>query len=315
MPAYAPFSAPHVFVDPHGLQQLFDRCSAAGTRVALIGYNEYSKHLINLCGANVVCIYDPHDHNIGIHFRGIPVVDMPTKLDANLLACCDYKYLYEYGAKLEQFYDNVVFFYPSRLDSKETTIINVFEQEEFYRHVLSNREMQPVSMMNVDKLQFLLEMLRLGLSYQGSVVEIGAWQGGSAWLMAKSMNYLSDKRHLYMLDLFETLADHEIATVCNDEVKSRFSFYPDAEMIVGLADDPQNLERIKGPICFAHMDLGPLPVAMEYVWNRMPIGAPILLDNYSEIGAPPWRFDNFFAGKGARVNRLPWSGQAFVLKR
>jgi hypothetical protein len=75
---YPVTSTPTVLIDHEAMHNLHSRCSMAGARVALIGFNEYAKHLINLCGENIVCVYDPEDWKIGISFRGKAVVSRAT---------------------------------------------------------------------------------------------------------------------------------------------------------------------------------------------------------------------------------------------
>ena len=168
--------------------------------------------------------------------------------------------------------------------------------------------------MGAEKIQFLMEVLRYRLQYPGHVVEFGTWQGGSLWFIAKVLQLLNAGRIVYAIDLFEQHAIHPTATACVEEVRRRLNFYPDAFCIEGLVDAENCLSQIApGPICFAHIDLGWSPKALHLLWQRMPIGAPLLLDNYGHLRAA-WRFERFFAQFGARIIRFPWTGQGLVIK-
>ena len=314
--SYPVSTTPRVFVDHGALEEMLRRVSQPNCRAVLVGFGEYAKHLVNLCGENILAIHDPSEWKHGIQFRGVPVVGLKKVDDATVIVACEYKYSYEYIAKIVGLYGRVPYFIPSRISDKTTDQIDVFAQEEFYQRLFSERSEAPISMMQEEKLKFLIEMLRLGLTFEGDVVEMGSWQAGSTWYMAKSLTLLKEKRRLFAMDLFETHSMDPTATMCTDEIRRSLTrAYPDCEVIVGLIDQDENLERIPGKLCFAHIDLGPIPKAMQFVWDRLSIGAPILLDNYGHIGAPTWEFDKFFEALGTRVTRLPWSEQGLVFKR
>ena len=87
--------------------------------------------------------------------------------------------------------------------------------------------------------------------------------------MAKTLSLLGENRKLFAMDLFETHMMDPTATMCMDEIQRRLdSAYPHCETVVGLIDDPKGLARIPGAICFAHIDLGPIPGALELVWEK-----------------------------------------------
>ena len=314
---YPVHTAPGVFVDHEALHNLVVACSRADARVVLVGFGEYAKHLINLQGNHIVAVYDPNPLYAGreMHFRGVPIVGDPRKFDANLVVCCEYKHLYEYFGQIVRFYDWIPYYYPPRLHYKDTSEIKVWEQEVLYQVVLKNEEDAPVSMMVKEKIRFLIELLRTGLTLHptAGIIEQGSWQGGSSWFIAKALAYLEQTRTFYMMDLFETHTMDPTATMCTDEIRARMDeVYGHVEMITGLVDDPDCLARVKGPLCFAHIDLGYVPGGLDFVWDNLVPGAPLLLDNYGHLGAPPWRFDDWCAARGTRVTRLPWSEQGLV---
>lgn len=309
-------STPTIYVEHAALAALAERVSQAGVRAALVGWGEYAKHLINLHPANIVAVYDPDERNWGMKFRGVPVLSLTDTVETNLIVACEYKHVYEFLGSVVKKYGNLPHYIPPTLHYKPTWEIKVFEQELFYQKLFKDASDAPISMMSQEKLQFLIELLRLGLTFQGDIVEMGSWQGGSTWFMAKTLSLLGENRKLFAMDLFETHMMDPTATMCMDEIQRRLdSAYPHCETVVGLIDDPKGLARIPGAICFAHIDLGPIPGALEFVWERLSPGAPLVLDNYGHILAPTWAFDAFFEAKGTRVTRLPWSEQGLVFKR
>jgi hypothetical protein len=282
---------------------------------ALVGFGEYAKHLINLHPKNIVAVYDPDERLHGIHYRGIPVLPLDMKVECNLIACCSYELAYDVMRSVASLHPGAEVFVPSRLHFKSTKEASVFDQETLYRQIFKQAADAPISMMNVEKIKFLLELLRFGLRSEGHIVEMGSWQGGSTWFMAKLLQISGENRKLYAMDLFEKHGIDPTATVCLDEVRRRLSFYPYVHCIEGLVNDPACLAQIDpGPICFAHIDLGCVTKSVQFVWDRMAMGAPILLDNYGHFPAT-WRFDEFFEKLNTRVVRLPWSEQGIVFKQ
>ncbi len=306
----------HVFNDHDALRHLTERCAKTGVRAVLVGFGETAKHIINICGSNVVAVYDPKKLFAGVRFRGVPVIDVDRKVDANLILCCEFSLHYEYLGKIVRLYNWMDYFYPPSLNHKPTYEINPFEQEDFYKVVLKSVPEAPLSMMSDEKIRFLLELLRLGLTFPGNVIEIGCWQGGSTWIMARALAYLGETRRLFMMDLFEEHSIDPWATMCNDEVVAKMGeYYHNVEVIVGLVDDQENLRKTgDSRFCFAHVDLGYQEPSLAHVWDRLSPGAPLLLDNYGHIAAPTWRWDDFFSDRGTRVTRLPWTEQGLVFK-
>jgi hypothetical protein len=133
--------------------------------------------------------------------------------------------------------------------------------------------------------------------------------------MAKLLKHLGETRPLYMIDLFESHAMDRTATMCNDQIERQLAFYGHAHLLMGLVDDEAILSRLRGrPICFAHFDLGFIPKALEFLWDHLQPGSPLLLDNYGHTGGQPWDYDRFFADRGRHVIRFPWSEQGLVIR-
>lgn len=312
---YSIHSTPTIFVDHEALHGLVAQCGRQGVQAILVGFGEYAKHLVNLHPENIVAIYDPNPLFHGMRYRGVPVIALEETVECNFIAGCEYKLIYDFMRKVVNKYKGVHFYYPPRLHYIDTSEIKPFDQEALYKEVLAHPEEAPISMMNMDKVKFLIEILRFGLELPGHVVEFGTWQGGSTWFIAKALRFLGENRKLYGMDLFEQHVIDPTATVCTDEVRRRLAFYEHAVCIEGLIDDPTCLAQVDpGPVCFAHVDLGCIDKAMDFLWDRMAVGAPMLLDNYGHLAAT-WDFEDYFDKVGARIIRLPWSEQGLVIKR
>lgn len=315
-PPYPISSIPQMYVDHVGMQHLFDYCSQEGARVALIGFNECAKHLVNMCEDKIVGIYEQAEQKLGINFRGKQVVGPQEMLEINRIAVCDRLLGLDFADKISLLYDEKIPVYmPPSLDGTSTAVIQPFEQEKFYKDLYGASSEAPLSMVNREKTSFLVEMLLYGLRKPGAVIEMGVWQGGSAWYLAKTMSLLGEDRELIIFDQFENLMNNRNATVCNDEVRRKLGFHSKLNMIVGLVADQNKLNEIDDrQYCFAHYDLGFYKAPLDYLWERLSAGAPLILDNYSFTAAEPARCDRFFGTRGARVIRIPWSGQGLVIK-
>ena len=137
----------------------------------------------------------------------------------------------------------------------------------------------PVSMMVIEKIKLLLELLRYGLSLgPGSVLEMGSWQGGSSWYIAKTLALMVKMRPLYLMDLFETHRMDRTATMCTDEIRLRMqAAFPNTHILTGLVDNADTLSKVEGPISFAHFDLGCVPGALSFILDNLAPGAPLLI--------------------------------------
>ena len=278
---------PTIFVDHDSLREFQLVMNEPGIKAALVGYGEYSKHLVNWYPDKVIAIYDENPLYQNIRFRGVPVVGLDQHFDVNLIVGCEYSAIYDLMGRVVKQYNYMRRFVPHRLHYKNTSDLAVFEQEDVYKAILKNENDAPVSMMNGDKIRFLLELCRAGLSCgSGNILEMGSWQGGSAWFMGKLLRYQGEQRKLYMVDLFETHMMDPTATMCTDEIRSRMAaVYDHVEMKIGLVDDPTVLAEIEGPFAFVHIDLGNQEPGLRFAWDALLPGAPLLLDNYGHLAA------------------------------
>ncbi|WP_458425020.1 TylF/MycF/NovP-related O-methyltransferase [Methylorubrum extorquens] len=315
---YSVTQTPAVFVDWEALDNIVNACNQPGQSVALVGFNEYSKHILNLHPDKVAAIYDAEEWKVGITYKGVTVSPPTEKHSVTKIVCCSYAQAYEFLGKIWRLYDRAVPWYcPPRIEYKNIVEINVFEQEGVYQAISADASptRTPLSMMAPEKLKFLSELLRASLRTPGNIIEMGVWQGGSAWHLAKVLRYFGETRMMYMLDLFELHMPDPTATMCKDQISRQLSFYPHFKLLEGLVDDPALLEQVEGPFCFAHYDLGFIPKGVEFIWDRLQPGCPLVLDNYGHLAVNPWEFDDFFSARGAHVIRLPWSEQGIVFKQ
>lgn len=313
---YPVSSTPTYLVDQEHLSFLVDRLNKPATKAVVVGFGEYAKHLVNYNRENIVGIFDPRAELRGVRFRGVPVISLDDQIaEVNVILAAEYSLLSDFLPLVVERHQYAKLVVPPRMHYKSSNDVNVFEQDALYKMLNKRVDEAPPTMMAIEKIRFLLEILQFGLTKPGCVVEMGSWQGGSTWYIAQTLAFRGETRQLYMMDLFEDHMMDPTATMCSDEIRQRMAVYSHVEMIQGLVDDPVCLGKMKDePICFAHMDLGPQPVALDYLWEYLSPGAPLLLDNYGHLLAPPWAFDRYIERKGGRIIRFPWSEQGLTFK-
>jgi predicted O-methyltransferase YrrM len=291
-----------------------------GRRVAILGFSDYAKHVINNFGDNVVAVFDVDPRFVGFEFRGKRVQHISElrgvsdSVDDFLV--CEFGNLIDYTEAVQRLgLAHKPLLWPEDFDGRHGHKYHLREQSPLYRYEdRPDRLGEPATMMPRETITFLTEMLRASLRVEGDVAEVGVWQGGSGWNMAKMMQLLKDTRPLHLFDFFD---DHDRtnaeAIMCLDEIRARFSFYEDVTFYRGLAE--QHMDKLTDrKFCFVHIDLGFIPGILEFFWPRLHEGGFLALDNYGHVRSWPTEFDRFFEERGHSVIRVPFSYQAFVVK-
>jgi hypothetical protein len=299
------------------LRQLFSIANKYDN-VCLVGFNDYSKHLINLCGSKIRLIIDQNIEHFGITFRNIAVSNnLEEARDCSAFVITDYTLLPKYLADitLDVSYKRQPILYANSYGDYPARFYQPLIHDSLYKSVLASGENSPPTMMKQEKLLFLLELLQSCLKLDGDVLEVGVWQGGSTWYILQTLKLLDDLRRVQAYDFFEQLAADNIEGImCLEEIKRRMSFYPYIEFVDGdLRETIQSVE--KHTFCFIHYDMGFQQKILDIIFDRLQVGGILLLDNYGHIRANPGLFDDFFRVKGTYVARVPFSEQGWVIKR
>jgi O-methyltransferase len=104
---------------------------------------------------------------------------------------------------------------------------------------------------------------------------------------------------------------------CFEVAKRNFSIYPKAQLIRGRV--PETLSSVTIPeVCYLSLDMNivaPEIAAMEFFWDKLTPGAPVILDDYGWAPYKPQKdaMDAFAAKKGVHILTLP-TGQGLLLK-
>lgn len=111
--------------------------------------------------------------------------------------------------------------------------------------------------------------------------------------------------------------NEEFYEECFERARQNFSRYPRARLIRGVV--PGVLSTIDvDRVCYLSIDMNiaaPELAALEYFWDKLVPGAPILLDDYGwkAYSAQKEAADGFAAERGVEVLTMP-TGQGLILK-
>ena len=157
----------------------------------------------------------------------------------------------------------------------------------------------------------------------GDIVECGCGKGTSAHIVADYVGLESNPKQMYLYDVFgqgQEPGDNsgpEQDDPLFDEVRERFSAYPNVRVIKGAV--PKSFEQgAPEKIGFLHIDMNNAAAeigALEQLYDRVEMGAVIVLNDYG------WRVyrdqklaeDRFFDRIGQQVLEIP-TGQGILIK-
>jgi hypothetical protein len=168
---------------------------------------------------------------------------------------------------------------------------------------------------------------QLGLRRAGDFVECGVFRGFFTAVAARYLDFGSRDRHWYLYDTFTGIpADqldpgHENPAVFQETglyeaCRERFAGYANVDVVRGRIPEVLR-ERAPEKVAFLHLDLNSAAAetgALEFFWERLAPGAPVLLDDYGwrAYRAQKLAEDPFFAARDRQVLELP-TGQGLVI--
>jgi hypothetical protein len=204
------------------------------------GFSDYAKHLVNLFGESgaVIAIADDYIASKGWTFRSIPVIsiDEALKKRPDFFVCTSPEHRVEARSRIttSAYYkrQQVLLFPPP--NSKEGRFYDPWTHSSFYRGLRQPTTSGPGSMLNEGRVQFLIENLKQSLHLSGDILEVGVWQGGSAWTIAKLLQQRALGKRLVLCDLFEEAPrTNGESVMCEDEIADALSFHPPTEIHAG----------------------------------------------------------------------------------
>jgi len=289
--------------------------------VVLVGFNDATKHLINLFleEKRVAAVMEMDESKHGWSFRGVPVVSLDEGVTLEPTAFLIMREPDNFVSSLRiadhADYRNQPIFPRPQPDPSCAYVIEPFRHVPFYREVMALPD-RPSSMLPREKLLFLIECFRQALPVGGDVMELGVFQGGSAWFLGRFLERAAPDRELWLFDLFEQMPHTEVdGVMCLDEVRSRMGFYPRLSLQGGDFSGKLGLLRPE-QFCFIHYDLGFNAEWLEACHTALAPGGIMVLDNFGLMGPQcPAKFTQWLERKGVAVSYAPSREQGWFIKR
>ncbi|WAP68854.1 class I SAM-dependent methyltransferase [Jiella pelagia] len=285
--------------------------------IALIGWSDYAKHLINVYPDRIKCIVDEKTEVTGLSFRDVPVVPFSSKEARSADCYLATRFDMLTSAVLRLYQDRQFptkrYLFAPEYDGRTSEFYDPMMQDAIFETIRSAGS-PPPTMMEDSRIVLLVEVLRTALRVEGDVVEIGSWQGGSSWYICQALKALNEDRRAYFFDLFdESERMSGRAVMASDHIRRQLSFYPNTSVVVG--DVRETITALEDRrIAFFHYDNMFQHKVFPYVWSRMPSGGMILLDNYGHFRSHPAMIDDFAEKNGTRVTFIPPLGQGILIK-
>lgn len=168
---------------------------------------------------------------------------------------------------------------------------------DFYAAWVRVREHTMVDPARLYELWELVGQLHAGVP--GAVLEVGAWRGGSAALMALRLQAMNDARVVVVADTFQGVAKAgvrdpyyaggEHADTSLDRVVDFLQALglPHCSVLAGVFPEETAHRVPSADIAFCHIDVDVYQSArdvFEWVWPRMPRGGIVVFDDYGFLG-------------------------------
>lgn len=200
-------------------------------------------------------------------------------------------------------------------------------REEFASHVSPSQD--PVRWLHL--YQLLSGVLAAGVP--GAVVEIGCNEGHTSILLRRILDYYQSDRALYLYDSFAGMGEWQGADDGSHPTVERGMLQTTQQVVLkkfrqrgltppsmhpGWVEDTLP-DQLPSKIAFALVDVdlyGPIKHALAAVYDRVPAGGVIVIDDYRWKGTPGAMpaTDEFFADQPEAPQLLPMAVSAFVRK-
>ena len=183
------------------------------------------------------------------------------------------------------------------------------------------------------RVHVLLWAARHATSLAGDFVECGVNTGIYSLAVCDYLDFNSLAKSFYLFDTFCGLPAEQISveeevlgrqeesdrhySECFDIAQRNFASYPKAVLVRGKVPDTLASVAIK-QVCYLSIDMNivePEIAAIEYFWDKLSPGAPVILDDYgwSAYLLQKEAMDRFAERKGVAILTLP-TGQGLLLK-
>ncbi len=281
------------------LSEMIDRLDGEEAPITLIPFNNYAKYLLNLSGDRISAVID--NERDGWRYRGrkIMSLDEAMEVPARAFLCCCPDFSNEYAGMIKghnSYGGQRIFVFPPTEKYKKDK--EAFRDIMFYRHLEKEMHYRDIhTMLDRGKIFTLLEFLKSCKTIKGDVLEYGVWLGGSAFALAKAMEYSNMDKDLVLADLFE-LSDSKSAysIMCMDEIHFNLSFFKRLRLIqANLEKNPDILAGLS--FAFIHYDAPFSRDVLQQLYKSLSAGGIMVIDNYNNTIGNFALFDKWFTSQ------------------
>jgi len=166
----------------------------------------------------------------------------------------------------------------------------------------------------------------------GHFVECGVNTGIFSLAVCDHIDFNATGKDFFLFDTFEGIPEEQMAVEekdlgleanrvaydeCYELARRNFAPFPRARLVRGQV--PETLGTVTiDEVCYLSIDMNiaePELAAIEWFWDRLVSGAPVLLDDYgwSVHALQRKRMDEFASSRGVSIANLP-TGQGLLLK-
>jgi hypothetical protein len=165
----------------------------------------------------------------------------------------------------------------------------------------------------------------------GSFVECGVNTGIFSLAICNYVDFNSTGKDFFLFDTYEGIPEEQAKEGEKDQVRAseltyedcydvacrNFEPFPRAKLVRGKVPDTLNSVDID-EICYLSIDMNivePEIAAIEFFWDKLVPGAPVLLDDYGWLphALQKEAMDRFASEKGVKILNIP-TGQGLLLK-
>ena len=183
------------------------------------------------------------------------------------------------------------------------------------------------------RIHVLLWAAAHAVNLEGDLVECGVNTGIFSLAVCDYIDFNRTGKSFYLFDTFRGIPVEQITEAekklgrakendteyseCFERARQNFAPYPKARLVRGLVPDTLPTVEI-GRVCYLSIDMNivaPEIAAIEFFWDKLSPGAPVVLDDYGWEHYRPQKeaMDRFALEKGVAILTLP-TGQGLLLK-
>ena len=199
-----------------------------------------------------------------------------------------------------------------------------FLRDDFYLEILSNKSNTLIEKAIIWRTYILLYFCKLAINTQGDFMELGCYQGSTAFQIIKGIDFKKQDRLYYLYDLFSwkegddhaRFPEHDNPKMYKD-VSNKFSAFPFVRVIKGSVPNSFN-EGVPDKVAFAHIDMNH-PIAeskaLEIILPKLSNGGVIIFDDYGwwSYSAQKIALDPIASTHNLEILELP-TGQGLLIK-